>query len=63
MSCAFGYRAQISLDPSVEAWSATRITSANTLVTERNRSRIQASFRTGVRTTMAGVTSRVTARC
>src|SRR6266700_1701917 len=36
---------------SLERWSATRMWSANRLVTERNRSRIHASLRTGVTTT------------
>src|SRR5206468_3414614 len=37
--------------PSLERWSATMMWSANRLVTERNRSRIHASLRTGVTTT------------
>src|SRR5437879_12417890 len=36
---------------SLERWSATMMWSANRLVTERNRSRIHASLRTGVTTT------------
>src|SRR5256885_16816252 len=36
---------------SLERWSATMMWSANRLVTERNRSRIHASLRTGATTT------------
>src|SRR5882762_7173712 len=51
MTVTLGYRRQIARLSSVERWSATMIWSAKRLVTERNRSRIHASLRTGVTTT------------
>src|SRR6266851_2071796 len=52
MTRTLGNRLQMARLSSVERWSATTMWSAKRLVTDRNRSRIHASLRTGVTTTM-----------
>src|SRR2546422_847594 len=52
MTRTLGNRLQMARLSSVERWSATTMWSAKRLATDRNRSRIHASLRTGVTTTM-----------